>query len=65
MRCSLDDRAVFGVRELVHDHADEQPFTRSQTAVTLRLGPQRVEVQARPGQWMGGAPRTVVIPPPS
>jgi len=34
------DGSVLGVRELLHPHVDEQPFTRSLTAVTI---PDKVE----------------------
>ena len=39
--------AVYGERVLLHDHADEQPFTRDLTAVKIPRGVRTVIVQAR------------------
>ncbi|NNC75497.1 MAG: hypothetical protein HKN93_08310 [Acidimicrobiia bacterium] len=41
------DGAVFGTRALAHPHVDEQPFTRSLTAVAVPDGITEVEVAAR------------------
>ena len=38
---------VFGERKLVHDHEDEQPFTRDLYGVTIPKGVRIVIVQAR------------------
>lgn len=49
------DGEVYGVRELAHDHADEQPFTRSLDGVAVPDGTTTVEVEARDllGGWSG------------
>lgn len=38
---------VYGVRELLHDHAGEQPFTRSLAGVEIPDGVERVVVEGR------------------
>ncbi|WP_116040885.1 hypothetical protein [Amycolatopsis palatopharyngis] len=61
---SVDGRTVFGVRELAHDHAGEQPFTRSLTGLEVPSGTDRVEVQARDmANGWGGATHIVAVPP--
>ena len=54
------DGAEYGVRELAHDHADEQPFTRSLDGVVIPDGVAVVTVEARDSTngW-GGAPMEV------
>ena len=55
------DGKVFGVRELLHDHAGEQPFTRELYGVAIPAGVQAVTVQGRDRKhgWGGTArPRT-------
>ena len=49
------DGTVFGVRELTHDHADEQPFTRSLSGVAIPadLGSVMVEARDLIGGWSG------------
>ena len=49
------DGTVFGVRELTHDHADEQPFTRSLSGVSIPAEVRSVMVEARDllGGWSG------------
>lgn len=42
-----DDGQVYGVRELTHDHANEQPFTRSLSGVDIPESVDTVTVQAR------------------
>jgi hypothetical protein len=42
-----DDGIVYGVRELTHDHANEQPFTRSLSDVAIPDGVALVTVEAR------------------
>ncbi|MGH3927918.1 MAG: hypothetical protein ACRDTT_34495, partial [Pseudonocardiaceae bacterium] len=58
------DGTVHGVRELGHDHAAEQPFTRTLSGVRLPPGTAEVVVEARDLQhgW-GGGTRTVLVPP--
>ncbi|GGX89533.1 hypothetical protein GCM10007160_16120 [Litchfieldella qijiaojingensis] len=41
------DEEVFGVRELLHDHASEQPFTRRLSGVEIPTDISEVIVQAR------------------
>jgi hypothetical protein len=41
------DGEVYGVRELAHDHAGEQPFTRSLDDVAVPAGVTTVVVEAR------------------
>ena len=54
---------MLGVRELLHDHASEQPFTRSLTGVAIPDGVTTVTVEARDlaNGWGGG---TVEAPVP-
>lgn len=42
-----DDGVVYGVRELAHDHANEQPFTRSLTGVEIPEGVEWVRIEGR------------------
>lgn len=42
-----DDGQVYGVRELLHDHANEQPFTRSLEGVEIPEGVASVTIQGR------------------
>ena len=41
------DGSVFGEFKLTHDHATEQPFTRTLTGITIPAGVREVIVQAR------------------
>ena len=56
------DGAVHGVRELLHDHASEQPFTRSLDGVMIPDDVRVVTVEARDlvNGW-GGATVTVDV----
>lgn len=55
-----DDGIVYGVRELLHDHANEQPFTRSLGGVEIPETVQSVTVEAR-DQVYGWGGETVAI----
>ena len=58
---ALDGSArTLAVRELTHDHASEQPFTRSLSGVRLEEGLERVRVQGR-DQESGWGGRTVEL----
>lgn len=52
-----DDGVVYGVRELAHDHAGEQPFTRSLGGVEIADTVTSVRIQGRDQVygWGGGA----------
>ncbi|MDQ2778454.1 MAG: hypothetical protein M3Y32_02720 [Pseudomonadota bacterium] len=51
---------VYGVRKLVHDHADEQPFTRDLYGVKIPAGVTSVTVQGR-DQHSGWGGKTVDV----
>lgn len=57
------DGTVYGVRELLHDHATEQPFTRSLDGVEIPAGVETVTVEGRDlvNGW-GGATIEVAVP---
>jgi hypothetical protein len=50
------DGAEYGVRILTHDHANEQPFTRSQRGIEIPAGVEVVTVEGRDlaNGWGGG-----------
>jgi hypothetical protein len=57
------DGTVYGVRELLHDHATEQPFTRDLYGVKIPRGVRSVVVQARDRTFgYGGGIVEVVLP---
>ena len=61
-RVLAPDGAVLGVRELLHPHVDEQPFTRS-LVVAIPSGVREVRVEARDSlHGWGGAAMTVALP---
>jgi hypothetical protein len=57
------DGTVYGVRELLHDHSSEQPFTRSLDGVEIPADVTKVTVEARDLEngW-GGETLEVTIP---
>jgi hypothetical protein len=61
-RVLSDDGTVLGVRELLHDHANEQPFTRTLSGVSIPAEVDEVTVQGRDqvSGW-GGATVTVGV----
>ena len=50
-----EDRTVLGVRELAHDHANEQPFTRSLDGLEIPDDVERITVEGRDQRngWSG------------
>jgi len=63
-RVVAPDGTVLGERVLAHDHAAEQPFTRSLAGVEIPEGVSSVLVEARDQlSGYGGATQTVPIPP--
>lgn len=62
VRVRAADGAVFGVNELTHDHASEQPFTRS-FAVDVPPEVTEVVVEGRDqANGWGGGTQTVAVP---
>ncbi len=61
-RIVAPDGTELGVRELTHDHAAEQPFTRSLTGVEIPSDVTEVTVEGRDlvNGW-GGGTKTVTI----
>jgi len=57
------DGAVYGVRELLHPHVAEQPFTRSLSGVAVPNGVATVTLRARDSVHGWGA-ATVSVPLP-
>jgi hypothetical protein len=54
---------VYGERKLLHDHADEQPFTRDLHGVTIPAGIRAVTVEARDlSHGYGGRRLEVALP---
>ena len=57
------DGTVYGVRELTHDHASEQPFTRSLDGVSIPDGVASVTIEGRDQRYgWGGATVVVAVP---
>jgi hypothetical protein len=57
------DGTVYGEHELLHDHAAEQPFTRTQTGVVIPEGVTEVIVEGRDRRFgYGGKTVTVALP---
>ena len=52
-----------GIRVLTHDHANEQPFTRSQGGIAVPEGVSEVTIQGRDlGNGWGGGDLVVALP---
>ncbi|HUG85514.1 MAG TPA: hypothetical protein VMM13_13170 [Euzebya sp.] len=62
-RAATEDGTQLGVRELLHDHAGEQPFTRSLEDLQIPEDIDRIVVQGRDLEhgW-GGQTVTVEVP---
>lgn len=57
------DGVIYGERVLLHPHVDEQPFTRSQSSISVPEGVSEVIVRARDKlHGWGGAEMTVRLP---
>jgi hypothetical protein len=57
------DGTVYGERKLLHDHADEQPFTRELFNVEIPAGIKTIIVQARDQVYgFGGKTVEVALP---
>jgi hypothetical protein len=52
---------VLGKRELMHDHASEQPFTRTQSGLEIPAGVEKITVEGRDLE-NGYGGKTVTIP---
>lgn len=62
-RVMSKDGRVFGERLLLHDHADEQPFTRDLYGVAISTGVRSVIIQARDLKYgYGGKTVEVTLP---
>jgi hypothetical protein len=59
-----EDGTVYGIRELLHEHANEQPFERSLADVLIPDGVTTVIVEGRDlvNGW-GGNTITIELPP--
>ncbi|MGB3633351.1 MAG: hypothetical protein WA982_04875 [Rubrobacteraceae bacterium] len=63
-RVLAPDGTVLGKHELMHDHAGEQPFTRSQSGLEIPQDVEKITVEARDlKNGYGG--NTVTLPVPS
>jgi hypothetical protein len=61
-RVMAADGTVFGVHSLTHDHAAEQPFTRTQSGVEIPDDIDTVIVEGRDiSSGFGGATVTVTL----
>lgn len=64
-RVVAPDGSVLGVRELTHDHAAEQPFTRSLPDVVVPASIEVVTIEARDSEYgWGGATVDVELTDP-
>lgn len=62
-RVLAEDGTVLGIRELAHDHAAEQPFTRSLTNVVIPAAVTTITVEGRDqANGWGGDTVTVDLP---
>ena len=62
-RVLAPDGTVLGTHTLLHDHANEQPFTRTQRGLLIPEGINEVTVEGRDqANGFGGATVTVEVP---
>lgn len=62
-RVVAPDGTELGTHMLAHDHAGEQPFTRTQSGVAIPESVDEVTVEGRDQQYgFGGQTRTVDVP---
>jgi len=62
-RVAGTDGKIYGERVLLHDHAEEQPFTRDLYGVTIPRGVRTVVVQARDQKYgYGGKMAEAALP---
>ena len=62
-RVRSSDGTVYGIRELLHDHASDQPFTRSLSGVEIPSDVGSVVVEARDlANGWGGTTMTIDLP---
>jgi len=62
-RAAAKDGRVFGERVLLHDHGDEQPFTRDLYGVTIPPEVRVIVIEARDQKWgYGGKVVEVALP---
>lgn len=63
-RARTEDGEVLGIRELLHDHAGEQPFTRSLEDLVIPDGVDRIVIEGRDlANGWGGTTVTLDVPP--
>lgn len=64
-RVLAPDGTVLGEHQLLHDHASEQPFTRTQRGLSVPVGVDEVTIEGRDlVNGYGGGSLTVVVPGP-
>lgn len=65
-RVLTQDGAVLGSHTLLHDHANEQPFTRTQSGLAIPRGVDVVVVEGRDSRYgYGGTTASAEVPHPA